>query len=481
MFKGMRNTKTLLVLGLLVAASFVGGLAVKAKRSTNFSVISGQGGANFSEAKKNSLATNTFSGGVGENKDKASIETSFSTEFFTASYYRRELSQLLILPIDEFKLSEAASLVENWALKNGLKAANFLSNLKLGIHHKSTLLLVLYKAWGQYDAQGALTFYESHLEALSPDAQWRVVPSILMASCDTSKDLKACITSIAHTAEIDRALAYIADEKNTIEESPAEAIAWAQLIQSESVRLDLIDEIAGLWAEFDPEAAITWALENNEIKSVGTRAMVQLSRFDPWSAQQVLKGIPEGEQELRRLLLSSLISAQVEQDNFETVIALLDEMPIEGGRARYYESFVEEWSLKNPNAAASSIMALPSGRRRDALLATVAKYWGEQYPSEALNFISTITDGAARKNAMSQALVSWSFKDVDSASHWLQRQPDSQQKDKTIARVTEQLIGSQVSQQSVLGLVEMINDIDLKAMLLERASRVSAFEDEEAE
>ena len=189
--------------------------------------------------------------------------------------------------------------------------------------------------------------------------------------------------------------------------------------------------LASEWAKQDPQAALVWANTlSDEMKGDAMNNIVeQLTSQDPLEAAKVAMGF-DGEQRERSL---RTIADQWSRNEPEEAVKWAESLTVEG-KTQALEEAVESWVGKDTDAAVAYMAKMDQGER-DEIMKEVIEQWGrkgaESQP-EAAEWVAAQPDGEGKVEATGEIVGQWMRPDAESASGWLNDQPEGDAKDRGI-------------------------------------------------
>jgi hypothetical protein len=203
--------------------------------------------------------------------------------------------------------------------------------------------------------------------------------------------------------------------------SPKDALWLASELKPTASRDSLITHAVREWAAQDPEAPLAWAekMESSSLKDqVYASAALSLSETDPTAAANlaVEKVQPGGRQDDT---VVSIVQrwAQSDPEHAADWVAKFPEGRM--GNAAI-ENLVQIWAEKAPDKAREWLTGLAEGPLRDAGVAAYAHKLAVGQPQTALNWAAKITDADLRSREIESLAQMWLRSDHNAASKWVQ-------------------------------------------------------------
>jgi len=239
------------------------------------------------------------------------------------------------------------------------KALEWANALPDGPMKKAALEKIL-KRWGQLDGPGA-TAYASQVYAETGN------PSLLREALSgwAEKDPQAAVNQLAAMG------------------------------LSEGLQRDIRGDLLKQWADLNPAAAATYAMQNRNPDSwrglVGTVAD-EWSKRDPVAAANWAASLDPGRDK----------------------------------RGAIYTA-ISNWADADLNGAAAYVSGQPAGESRDTMAGTLARHIGQEDPASGLKWAAMVADPATQERAVAGALIDLYRKDEAQARKILQTSSISEQ------------------------------------------------------
>ena len=249
--------------------------------------------------------------------------------------------------------------------------------------------------WGKADPEGALT-YLSGLDHRKAGGDAAVIISTLASS------------------NPQRAVEWLEDPDNKLVNLP-----WMGQILAGSITKE--------WVRQDPQAALDWAMGVPENQRSGAYAGVlgTIAATDPVRASELAKNLPDSN--AKREIIGQIARAWSENSPTE---ALEWASALEGDdRKRAMSEAIGSLALKQPEEAASYVLALEEDERSDGMIKSVAGNWARKEPAMAAQWVGELPEGKAKEGAMGDVMWNWTVADPQAASTWLLDQPQGDSRD----------------------------------------------------
>ena len=193
---------------------------------------------------------------------------------------------------------------------------------------------------------------------------------------------------------------------------PQAALAWAETAGTASDRRDIVNAVMASWAQRDATAALECArqMPEGQTKKRALQNIVsQLASENPQSALEFVGGLPAGAN--RNALLGNVVNAWMQQDP-DGAAAYVESLPDDVSRDRIVQSAINSLAYSNPREAIRLATLIPPGTTVFQGLASQLAGGLAQYDSQAaLDWIATLPEGQAKRNALSSA--SWNLAQND--------------------------------------------------------------------
>jgi len=229
---------------------------------------------------------------------------------------------------------------------------------------------------------------------------------------------------------------------------------------------ETITKVARKWIDKDPKSALQWALTYEGFHSLGLRAIDELTKTDHQQAFEIASLIPNNRQGLRRDMLNSIFSDRAQNDDFTTIMQLINQLPKQEKAEDYYDNFITLWAWQDPESAADAVLKLPASTKKSSFVINTLKAWAEKDPKDALAAIGQLNDKVTQNNATTGVLQGWANKDIDAALNWLSSQTSSAELDNSIATASGQLLRTREDKNVMRRLAEKIEDEKLRESTL---------------
>ena len=227
--------------------------------------------------------------------------------------------------------------------------------------------------------------------------------------------------------------------------------------------------LASEWAKQDPQAALVWANTlSDELKGDAMNNIVeQLTSQDPLEAAKVAMGF-DGEQRERSL---RTIADQWSRNEPEEAVKWAEALTVEG-KTQALEEAVESWVGKDTDAAVAYMAKMDQGER-DQIMKEVVEQWGrkgaEAQPAAA-EWVASQPDGKGKVDATGEIVGQWMRTDAESASGWLNEQPEGDAKDRGIAALLRDR-SVREDPEAAVAWADSISDSEMRSEQVESSAR----------
>jgi len=227
--------------------------------------------------------------------------------------------------------------------------------------------------------------------------------------------------------------------------------------------------LASEWAKQDPQAALVWANTlSDEMKGDAMNNIVeQLTSQDPLEAAKVAMGF-DGEQRERSL---RTIADQWSRNEPEEAVKWAEALTVEG-KTQALEEAVESWVGKDTDAAVAYMEKMDQGER-DQIMKEVVEQWGrkgaEAQPAAA-EWVASQPDGKGKVDATGEIVGQWMRTDAESASGWLNEQPEGDAKDRGISALLRDR-SVREDPEAAVAWADSISDSEMRSEQVESSAR----------
>lgn len=212
--------------------------------------------------------------------------------------------------------------------------------------------------------------------------------------------------------------------------SPELAVGFFEKLQPSAQTPDVASRIARSLANSNPEGAAKWAagMENVAVRSEALSAVMQSwGNRDPEGAKEYIEKIDNAE--VRRDAMRSLATGVASRD---LKAAEKWALSLDGAdRSAALASVVRNASVRDPERTPELYESFVSGLDGDdanrseyhAIARSVANQMAQTEPGKAVDWLESLSEGAARDEAMGGIASAWAEYDPYATSEWLHGQP----------------------------------------------------------
>ncbi len=147
-------------------------------------------------------------------------------------------------------------------------------------------------------------------------------------------------------------------------------------------------------------------------------------------------------------------------------------------REKAIEQVLDGWAQSTPEEAAGFIDELPDSERTQGQISQVAREWARRDPANAAAWLSTHPEGEGVRHAMGEVMWNWTNIDPESASTWLSQQPPSGSRDIGAAALSK--AAWETDPEGAVSWSATIGDEDMRAQMLQHGLRSWMRQDEAA-
>jgi hypothetical protein len=185
---------------------------------------------------------------------------------------------------------------------------------------------------------------------------------------------------------------------------------------------------------------------------------------DPEAALRFVRNLPFD----NTLLLVALTDEWTRRDP-SAAAAWAIQLPEEAGRTRVLASLMAVWAEKAPvDATRFAIDLTPAAVQNEAIVSAVSG-WARQDPRAALEWAGQLPSGKLQDQVYSQAAFTWGQQDPVSAAEWLRSKPDGRAWDAAASALCGALVEPHPA--LALSLASSISDEVVRNQRLENVGR----------
>ncbi len=196
---------------------------------------------------------------------------------------------------------------------------------------------------------------------------------------------------------------------------PSKAAAYVLTIQDNPMFGRLVEQVAANWVGADPNAAFAWA-KSLPMDGGGYNAMLQVitqyTSKDPVAAWNMATQLPDGT--LRDNSMTNVFNKWVARNPADAA-QQLGSLP-EKSQVTATTTLATAWLNQDPQTAEKWINTLPTGTARDNAVSQIIRIEGSNDLPTAYTWATTIGNDALRYTQIRQVVQQWSGKDPAAAA-----------------------------------------------------------------
>ena len=196
--------------------------------------------------------------------------------------------------------------------------------------------------------------------------------------------------------------------------------------------------------------------------------MDEFTKKDHWAAYDLASQIPLNRQEFRVNMFTSIISERADNDDYESIMAMLEKMPSHENIELYYESFIGKWAWKDPSNAMLAVKQLPDSSQKTQFFIEAITLWGGKEPLVALKTAQQTNSEELKVAAVGGVIEGWAEKDFNGVVEWIESQPSSASLDHSLAAASIKLLDKEVAKQPLISLINNITDETIRHELQQK-------------
>jgi hypothetical protein len=241
-------------------------------------------------------------------------------------------------------------------------------------------------------------------------------------------------TAAAHTPdEIAQRFTAIFSDANYYRQNTTLALAVSELQAEEvEVALEALSKgkdaawrrqwfkaaLVARWADFDPVAAASYALQQPPLLSrppdpAIANSFEKWARRDEATALQQAAAIEDPAQQ--RAAVRGVIAPFMQRDP-EAALTWMKSLPVAARDRDFYRAAFSAWGRKDPQAAAQGALDIGDPESRKVALAGVAARWVESSPNSATAWAASLPDATQRDSAQITIFERWAALDPQAAA-----------------------------------------------------------------
>ncbi|MCY3883754.1 MAG: hypothetical protein OXG24_02440 [Gammaproteobacteria bacterium] len=284
------------------------------------------------------------------------------------------------------------------------------------------LVVQIFREWSHTDLDEAV----AHARTL----QERLRESVLRTIIDERKDLSAdTLRSIAQELGDEQVAVTFIAERRIEEAKENPETLWNELVidmQDDSRHIWSLARVASAWVEKSGLGVmdqIADSLTNSQArKTVVLTVLNDAAYYDPAGAFSYAMTI---ENDHSNATIGSVTRVWASSDP-QSALSAVTEVQHGPLRRELQETIVRTWAREKPRELMISIDGLPDLVRSTALSSVLSEIAGD-YPKEAASLVVKMEAGAAKAEAASGVVSSWSYRDPKGALDWVLNEPAIQE------------------------------------------------------
>lgn len=196
------------------------------------------------------------------------------------------------------------------------------------------------------------------------------------------------------------------------------------------------------WAKANPAAAFDWYEENVDLPRHQAKALVGIlqewTKVDPAGALETFRGL--GDPKDQMLAFSGLLDGVADAGYRRNLLTLIRSLPSDSNRAEMVAQFVTRWAYHDAPATANWLGTVElSDYERERASHNLLFSWMNSDAKAAANWTIANAAEGKRKDAYSQVISSWVYRDSVALGEWLTTQPRSPETDPGRAHYVQQV------------------------------------------
>lgn len=227
---------------------------------------------------------------------------------------------------------------------------------------------------------------------------------------------------------------------------PVAALEYAQALPTLSLANAAVNEALSGWARADAQGALAWwdseaNLATGRLRNQRFEAIMEgYARADPFSAFQYASSLSEDSLENRRMknrALETVVESLVRNGQLESALLWANQMPESEGKTSALSEVLEEWARYDPDAAAAYLDTLVTREDYAELRDSMLRTWAQSDPEQAAAYLSNLDPEDPDMGRLTTMLIAqWSRYDIAGPGEWLNSQPPSPEIDRAVAIFT---------------------------------------------
>ena len=128
---------------------------------------------------------------------------------------------------------------------------------------------------------------------------------------------------------------------------------------------ETIASIGRKWIKADPKSALEWSLNYENFHELGLRAIDELTKTDYKKAFEITSSINSDRNGLRKDMFTSIFSDRADQEDFSSILQMLNQLPAGEATENYYDIFITQWTESEPRTAVDALFMLTSQQNKE--------------------------------------------------------------------------------------------------------------------
>ena len=259
---------------------------------------------------------------------------------------------------------------------------------------------------------------------------------------------------------------------------PPRAVGLLDHIERPDDRKSVAQNIANTWLQTDPDAALSWLLQQhrNERDAMLPMAAHILAQSDLDSAMRWLPRLDGRSQAVWRAQIASNLASQR-----STAEALQFISRYEGSEdyPQLLASAIQGIAQTDLQAALQMADRVPEGLQKDGLLSGLVQGYSYQDPEQAATMLNSISDDAQRAQATRMLVMAWSHRDPAGAEHWAEKLPRGAERDDAVMQLASNWDDLTPSRRLLLNSIGSLEK--RKQALMRSVQRIAQSDPQQAE
>jgi hypothetical protein len=245
-------------------------------------------------------------------------------------------------------------------------------------------------------------------------------------------------------------------------QSPEQTMARAVAVSDPLLRERFLFAALRAWGEKNPNAAVGWALEQNEeMRFKRMEAALTGAAQQPAIALEIGRRLLADDPITGSAYGTALIGALNAAGQFQAALQFANEGPPDS-RTHWLEVTFTRWAQNRPQDAVKALDLIQDESSRTQAFQSLADGWSASNPSALAGYAISLPEGKDRAYAWSKAIDNWSLQDPAGLANWLNTLPRGEEFDAAAAMMITKTDGVNRTPQVALQWVENISDLNLK-------------------